>query len=324
MEPDFNDIQPVEGRKYKADPLIRDEFKVFFDTCEDMGEIPDRHVHLHFTSIPYATMRGTMAYESYSSYLSTMYNVLDEMYRTTRKGRCILINVSDYQISAELDKEIIKGTEFELGEKFDCPSHISYLMYKLNQQYDSRPELMYEDTIIWRKAGSTSQRAGSFVDSGNPLKYRPEEVTERILVFRNGEIDYERERRDKLRSDTYSDIDLSSKEKFEEWAAVDPKTVRQDGYIKNVWDIQPETQSDHPAPFPLELPKTAIKLYTLPREIVVDPFLGSATTLRAAQELDRVGVGYENFDAEDEDSRSFRDMIVERIQANNLGLDQFA
>lgn len=321
METTLEDIQLDESREYLADPIERDNYKVIFQSCEEMPEIPDNTIHLWFTSPPYATMRGTMAYPSYTEYLGTMFNILQEMYRTLRPGRCMLINISDYQISAELDKEVIKGTDFELGEKFDVPSHFSYLLYKLNNEYADRYELRYEDTIIWRKSGSTSQRAGTFVSSGNPLKYRPEEVTERILVFRKGDIDYRKIWKEKRRSDVYSDVSMDTYEEFEEWARIDPESVRE--YIQNIWDIQPETQSDHPAPFPKELPGTAIKLYSLPREIVGDPFLGSATTIERAQALDRKGIGYENFDAEEKDTDDFKSMIENRIGANSASLDDF-
>jgi len=321
MESSLDDIDEDAQRDYGAENILKDDYKVFFDTCESMPEIPDNTVHLYFTSPPYATMRGTMAYPSYTSYLGTMFDILKEMYRTLRPGRVMMINISDYQISAQLDEEVIKGTEFKLGEKYDCPSHFSYLLYKLNQEYAEHHELKYEDTIIWKKSGSTSQRAGTFVQSGNPLKYRPEEVTERILVFRKGEIDYERIWKEKRRSDVYSDVDISTYDKFKDWVSVDPEKFRK--YMQNVWEISPETSSDHPAPFPLELPKVATQLYSLPREIVGDPFLGSATTIRAAQETERVAVGYENFDAEDGDGDDFRNMIMDRIGANSANLGEF-
>jgi len=321
VETTLADIQPSESRDYLADPLVRDKYKIFFQSCEDMPEIPDNTVHLWFTSPPYATMRGTMAYPSYADYLKTMFGILKEIYRTLKPGRVMMINISDYQISAQLDKEVIKGTDFKLGEKYDCPSHFSYLLYKLNDTIATNHELKYEDTIIWKKSGSTSQRAGTFVQSGNPLKYRPEEVTERILVFRKGDIDYQKVWKEKRSHDKYSDIDLSTFEDFEDWAYVDHNSVRD--YIQNVWEISPETQSDHPAPFPPELAETAIKLYSLPREIVADPFLGSATTIERAQALDRTGIGYENFDAEDKDEDDFKAMIEERIGANDKGLDEF-
>lgn len=321
METSLDDIQPVDEREYLSEPIDRDDFKVFFQTCEEMPEIPDDTIHLWFTSPPYATMRGTMAYDSYTKYLGTMYQILKEMYRTLKPGRVMMINISDYQISEQLDKEVIKGTDFKLGEKYDVPSHFSYLLYKLNDQFADHYELQYEDTIIWQKSGSTSQRAGTFVNSGNPLKYRPEEVTERILVFRKGQMDYRKIWKEKRASDKYSDVDLSTFEKFEDWVSVDPSTMRD--YIQNIWTIQPETQSDHPAPFPPKLPEVAIKLYSLRREIVGDPFLGSATTLERAQALSRRGVGYENMDAESEDSPDFEQMIKDRTGANSATLDQF-
>jgi len=320
-ESKLTDIKPQSDRDYKAEPIQQDDYTVLFQTCESMPEIPDNTVHLWFTSPPYATMRGTMAYPSYVDYLDTMFDVLKEMYRTLRPGRVMMINISDYQISAQLDEEVIKGTEFKLGEKYDCPSHFSYLLYKLNQKYAENYELKYEDTIVWQKSGSTSQRAGTFVSSGNPLKYRPEEVTERILVFRKGDIDYDKIWKQKRASDLYSDVDISTFEKFEDWVGIDPESMRE--YIQNVWSISPETSSDHPAPFPPELAEVAIKLYSVPREIVGDPFLGSATTIERAQALNRKAVGYENFDAEENDGSDFKSMIEERIGANDKSLDQF-
>jgi len=321
METSLDDIQPVDEREYLSEPIDRDDFKVFFQTCEHMPEIPDNTIHLWFTSPPYATMRGTMAYDSYTKYLGTMYDILKEMYRTLKPGRVMMINISDYQISEQLDKEVIKGTDFKLGEKYDVPSHFSYLLYKLNDQFADHYELQYEDTIIWQKSGSTSQRAGTFVNSGNPLKYRPEEVTERILVFRKGQMDYRKIWKEKRASDKYTDVDLSTFDKFEDWVSVDPSRMRD--YIQNIWTIQPETQSNHPAPFPPQLPEVAIKLYSLKREIVGDPFLGSATTLERARKLSRRGVGYENMDAESEDLPDFEQMIKARIKADYATLDQF-
>lgn len=321
METTLDDITVQDDVEYGAENITKDDYKIFFHSCENMPEVPDNSVHFWFTSPPYATMRGTMAYPSYTDYLQTMFNILREMYRTLRPGRVLMINISDYQISEQLDKEVIKGTDFKLGEKYDCPSHFSYLLYKLNNECAEHYELRYEDTIIWKKSGSTSQRAGSFVDSGNPLKFRPEEITERILVFRKGDIDYRKIWKEKRSSEAYEDVDISTFEKFEEWASVEPERFRE--YMQNVWEISPETSSDHPAPFPLELPKVATQLYTVPREIVGDPFLGSATTIRAAQETDRKGIGYENFDAEDGDEDDFRTMIMDRVGANSANLGEF-
>jgi site-specific DNA-methyltransferase (adenine-specific) len=49
----------------------------------------------------------------------------------------------------------------------------------------------------------------------------------------------------------------------------------------------------HPAPFPEELPRRLIKLYSYPSDLVLDPFVGSGTTLAAATKLGRRGMGVE-------------------------------
>jgi site-specific DNA-methyltransferase (adenine-specific) len=68
-----------------------------------------------------------------------------------------------------------------------------------------------------------------------------------------------------------------------------------------------ESIEGHPAIFPLEIPRRCIKMWTFVGETVLDPFVGSGTTLKACQELDRNGIGCENNES------AFRSVIVSRI-----------
>ena len=91
----------------------------------------------------------------------------------------------------------------------------------------------------------------------------------------------------------------------EQVAAEDPKKEKRlndlDGrtWTRNsisVWNVvktAEENKLDHPAMFPVELCKRLIETYTKKGETIMDPFMGSGSTLVAAWELDRGGIGFE-------------------------------
>lgn len=67
-------------------------------------------------------------------------------------------------------------------------------------------------------------------------------------------------------------------------------------WTRNAWAISPtwhEANTGHPAMFPIELPRRLIKLYSYVGDTILDPFCGSGTTLRAAKDLGRKGIGVE-------------------------------
>ena len=61
--------------------------------------------------------------------------------------------------------------------------------------------------------------------------------------------------------------------------------------VDDVWRVPFEVGSDHPAPFPLGLPARAIE--TTNPGLVLDPFAGSGTTLRAAKDAGAKAIGIE-------------------------------
>ena len=77
-----------------------------------------------------------------------------------------------------------------------------------------------------------------------------------------------------------------------------PSTITRDEFLeynKSVWNFPAESarKVGHPAPFPVELPRRLIQLYTFENEIVLDPFMGSGQTAIAAVKSNRHYVGYE-------------------------------
>lgn len=127
----------------------------------------------------------------------------------------------------------------------------------------------YFSTIIWNE-GNISRRTawGSWLSARAPYVIAPVEV---IVIFY-------KEKWQKIKNGK-SDI---TREEFMEWT-------------NGVWTFSGESKKrvGHPAPFPVELPRRCIKLFSFIGDTVLDPFLGSGSTLVACILLGRKGIGVE-------------------------------
>lgn len=70
----------------------------------------------------------------------------------------------------------------------------------------------------------------------------------------------------------------------------------------------------HPCPKPLGLFKKLVDGFTLPEDVIVDPFMGTGTTLVAAKELGRKAIGIEI-------SKDYCDIAVSRLQQQSMILE---
>jgi site-specific DNA-methyltransferase (adenine-specific) len=132
----------------------------------------------------------------------------------------------------------------------------------------------YHATIVWNE-GNISRRTawGSWLSASAPYVIAPVELI--VVLYKKHWC--------KSGGSGKSDI---TKSEFIEWT-------------NGLWTFSGENRKKigHPAPFPLELPRRCIKLFSFVGDVVLDPFMGSGTTLLAAALLDRIGVGVE-IDAE--------------------------
>ena len=97
--------------------------------------------------------------------------------------------------------------------------------------------------------------------------------------------------------DIHEYVIVACKESFRRLRRGDD-TIGRDEFLDatvSIWEIQPESarRVGHPAPFPVELPRRLIELYTFEGDLVLDPFIGAGTTALAARNAGRHYVGYE-------------------------------
>jgi DNA modification methylase len=152
-----------------------------------------------------------------------------------------------------------------LGRKPYIPLH-AYIIHDMQQI-----GFLMRGEIIWNKGASASPSTawGSWQSASNPTL---RDIHEYILVFSKGNFS-------RIKSGR---TDTIRKAEFLE-------------FTKSVWTFPAERAKTvgHPAPFPVELPRRLIELYTFEGDVVLDPFCGSGSSCIAALATNRKYVAYD-------------------------------
>jgi len=143
----------------------------------------------------------------------------------------------------------------------------------------------YHSTIIWNE-GNISRRTawGSYMSASAPYVIAPVEL---ILVLY----------KDSWKKTGGSRKNDITKQEFMDWT-------------NGVWTFPGQNKKGaggHPAPFPIELPKRCIKLFSFIGDTVLDPFLGSGSTLIASYLYNRKGIGVDI-------DREYCNIAIRRLQ----------
>src|SRR2546426_8352815 len=240
--------------------------QVVFGDCRTMKETPSGAIHLMITSPPYfnAPFDYPSMFKDYDEFLDLIRALSFDLYRVLAPGRIACFVCDDMLVK---------------GEKYPVVADITGLMLQAG--------FRYRDRLVWVKPKGyvrISRRSGVVVQHPYPMYYYPDNIQESILIFQKGKFDYSYVRQ--LPSKTLEKSKISMHDYNDnEWHL----TVWN---ITNVLPLGTRLEKGIAA-FPEEIPRRLIKLFSFHGETVLDPFLGSGTTSKVAQELGRTSWGYE-------------------------------
>jgi DNA modification methylase len=227
------------------------------------GKVADNSVALVVTSPPYFAGKEYEAVlgvghvpADYAAYLGMLHEVFSQCFDKLEPGGRIAVNV------ANLGRKPYRSLSRDV---IDLLERLGYLL---------------RGEIIWQKshAAGGSCAWGTYQRPGNPVL---RDVSERVVVASKG-------RFDRAVTPDQRSIDGLPNE----------GTMTMDEFVDStvdVWDIPTEsaTRVGHPAPFPVELPRRLIELYTYRGDLILDPFMGSGSTAVASVRTERYYVGFD-------------------------------
>lgn len=226
------------------------------DVRDVLKNVEDESIHLTFTSPPYYNARDYSIYPSYQAYLDFLAEVFKETHRVTKEGRFLIVNTSPIIIP--------RISRQHSSKRYPIPFDIHADLMKMGWEFI--------DDIVWLKPeASVKNRNAGFLQHRKPLGYKPNAVTEYLMVYRKS---------------TTRLIDWNIKQ-YDKKVVNDSKV--KDGYeTSNVWKIDPTFNKTHSAVFPVDLCKRVIQYYSFEGDIIFDPFGGSGTVGRTAKALNRL------------------------------------
>ncbi len=247
-----------------------------------MEELEDKSIHFIVTSPPYfnAPFDYDGLFENYNQYLGMIRRMAKESYRVLQDGRIFALNIDDMLVN---------------GEKYPITADA----IKIFQNVGFR----YRDKIIWKKPDGylrISKRSGVLLQNPYPMYFYPDNLLESVIIFQKGKFNYR-----------------SISKEVREKSKIDKKEFQNNNWHKTIWEITnvlPGSKLEKGvAAFPEELPYRLIKLFSYIGETVLDPFLGSGTTMKVANKLNRNSIGFEII-------RDLEEVIRKKVDTDNLDI----
>ena len=244
------------------------------DSKEVLKRLSDNSVDLIITSPPYADQRnGTYGGIRHDKYVDWFLPISEQLLRVIKPTGTFVLNIKEKVVEGERSTYVMElilemrkqgwlWTEEFIWHKKNCypgkwPNRFRDAWERLLQFNIDKKFHMYQDEVM--------------VPMGDWSKSRLKNLSET----------------DKIRDN--SKVGSGFGKNISNWL------VRDKAYPTNVLHLATEcSNKNHSAAFPEELPEWFIKLFTKENDIVLDPFMGSGTTLFVANRMKRHSIGIDN------------------------------
>lgn len=272
----LSDLKPHVRQKAEAPASVEQgafsclntEQEIIHGDSRNLAHLPDASVHLAITSPPYFNAKmysdsiaGDLGnVHSLEEWLMEIAKVWAEVLRVLQPGRKFFLNIMNLPIRENASFRTLNL----VGKTIDACEKIGFV---------------FKRDIVWHKTNGVRAHFGTYPFPGGILLNNMHEF---ILEF---------EKPNKKNRPKYKHVSPEQKENSK---------LDKDFWLSlknsDVWLIKPEKSGgnrQHAAPFPIELPERLLRAYSFQGETVLDPFLGSGTTLLAAALNGRNGIGIE-------------------------------
>lgn len=255
------------------------------DNVIGISKLPDNSIDLTVTSPPYDDMR------TYKGYSFDFEKLVHGLYRVTKDGGIVVWIVGDQTVDGD-----------ETGTSFKQALYFKGIGFKLF------------DTMIYKKRnGLMLGSLKSYMQKFEYMFIFSKGLPKTVNLIKDRKINY----RELDGKNTTRNTDGSKK-------SLEKKTLSHESIRSNIWEYLtgiPHSTKDkiaynHPAIFPEQLARDHILSWSKEGDMVLDPFLGSGTTLKMCMETNRNGIGFEI-------NKGYEIIIKERLKLNHRKLDAF-